>query len=151
MWRQQQAPVEPGLAAPERLDQRVVRIWRLLRQDVQRSARQLAVAQRRLERAQIHQAAACRVDQQGIRLERAKRGRVDHVAVVRSQRAVEADHVGRGEQRLKAVDPSITEAQFRAVGQVRVVEAYVHVQGPRAAARGRADPTHADNAEGAAA
>ena len=88
---QQQAPVEPRLAARNAWSNG----WSGSGGSPGRTSKgrpgHLAVTQRHLERTQIHKAAR-RVDQQGIRLDRAKRSRIDHVAVVQGQRTVQADH-----------------------------------------------------------
>ena len=64
---------------------------------------------------------------------------------------MQADHVGFGKQCVQGIRAAIAEAKLRAVGQVGIVEADLHVQGARPAARRGADPAEPDDAEGAAA
>ena len=151
MRGQEQAAVEPRLAAPEGLDQRVRGVGRLGRQDVEPGAAHGAVAQCRLERAEIDQPAARGIDQQRALLERPERPAVDQVGVPGGQRAVQADHIRLGEQRFEGRCPAIALRQIDAIGQQGVVKADLHVEAVGPARRRGADPAQADDAEAGAA
>ena len=118
---------------------------RLELEDVQPGAGDPAGGQRPGQRRLVHQWAAAGVDQDRGGLHQSQRTFVDQVMGLRGQRGVQRDEIGSGQQlvQLHPARPHARHRTFLAGGvEDRHVEAVLCPPGD-----GRADPSHADDAE----
>ena len=121
---------------------------RLLREDVERGAGDLAALERLDERVLVDQLAAGDVDDPDAVLHPRELLAPDEAARLRRERRVEGDEVRVGDEvveRLGALDPELAEALGR---DVRVVGAHAHLEPARAPGDLLADPAEADQPEG---
>src|SRR5690606_40325520 len=89
-----------GDDAAGRMEQRVVRRWRLLGEHVEGSAGDDVLAQRARQGGLVDHLTAARVDQKGAGLHPAERALVDEVLRLRGEGTVEGDDVALPEQGL---------------------------------------------------
>ncbi len=102
-----------------------------------------------MQRVDIDDGAACRVDQDHPTLRRGERIGADQIARLRRERRVDADEVALAHQFGQRVGAPDADCELIAVRLVRVIEHHIHVESLGAAGRRRADATHPDDAEGA--
>ena len=130
-----------------RVAQRRVGRQRLLREDVQRGARELARAQRRDERLLVDERAARGVDEQRAGPQQRQARRVDQAARRRRDRQVEADDVGHRERRLDRLGLLGAELGDALRGHERVVGDGAHAERARPRGHEPADAAEAEQRE----
>ena len=98
MRGQDQPPLKPGFSTCPRCDQRMRSVGRFCRQNVEAGSAKPVRSKCTLNRIQISDAAARRVDENGTRLHRGERGVIDQPLGLGRQRAVKRDDVALGQQ-----------------------------------------------------
>ena len=132
------------------LEQRMVRLRRLLCEHVEAGAGELAGGQRRMQRRFVDNAAARGVDEIGRRLHPAQPGGVEHADRLRRFRAVDADEIGARQRGIEIAD-RLGACGGNLRGRLeRVVDQNVHLHRQAPLHGARADAAEADDDHGLA-